>query len=123
MSSLPVAIMRGLVVLAWCASLARCGDLPLVDFSVELAPRDAPLNFTVAVHEEWAPLGAKQFLELVEAGHYDGCTFFRVINKFMAQFGISGDVAAQRRWRGKAIKDEASPVVGGPRASNPSKQD
>lgn len=52
---------------------------------------------------EWSPLGAARFEELVQAGHFDGCRFFRVIKKFMAQFGSKGREDTQD-W--PAIPDE-----------------
>jgi len=36
----------------------------------------------------WAPKGADRFYNLVKAGFYSDVAFFRVINGFMAQFGI-----------------------------------
>lgn len=64
------------------------------------------------VHPEWAPLGAARFKELVEIGFFNDCRFFRVIDGFVAQFGINGDPAIQREWRDRNLKDD--PV----RASN-----
>jgi peptidyl-prolyl cis-trans isomerase A (cyclophilin A) len=54
-------------------------------------------DFIVEVHREWAPLGADRFYNLVSHGYYDGVRFFRVLDGFMAQFGINGDprIAAQ----------------------------
>src|SRR5437899_9050419 len=49
--------------------------------------------FVVEVHREWAPLGADRFYNLVKNGYYDDCRLFRVLNNFMAQFGINGDPA------------------------------
>jgi hypothetical protein len=46
-------------------------------------------HVTIVTHPEWAPLGAQHFHELVEAGFYDDCRFFRVVNDFMVQFGIN----------------------------------
>ena len=40
------------------------------------------------VHEEWAPLGARRFVELVAAGYYDEARVYRVIPGFIAQWGI-----------------------------------
>ncbi|KAJ1448060.1 cyclophilin-like domain-containing protein [Pelagophyceae sp. CCMP2097] len=75
------------------------------------------MAFTARVDEFWAPLGAMRLLELVEAGHLDGVAFFRVIDKFMAQFGINGNLTKQAAWRGREIRDEAlSPMAA--KASN-----
>ena len=66
-------------------------------------------NFVVEVHRGWAPLGAERFHELVTAGFYDECKFFRVIKKpepFMVQFGISGDPRVMAKWRNAKIKDD-----------------
>ena len=48
------------------------------------------------VNRAWAPLGAERFYNLVRAGFFKDAAFFRVIPRFMAQFGISArpDVAA-----------------------------
>ena len=56
-------------------------------------------TFVVTVHRAWAPLGADRFYNLVMNGFYDDCRFFRVIDGFMAQFGINGDPAIQSAWR------------------------
>ena len=47
--------------------------------------------FVVDVTREWAPNGADRFYNLVKNGFYDGVRFFRVLDGFMAQFGINGD--------------------------------
>jgi len=59
--------------------------------------------FVVRVTREWAPNGADRFYNLVRAGFYDGCRFFRVIPKFMAQFGIHGDPAVSAAWKDATI--------------------
>jgi cyclophilin family peptidyl-prolyl cis-trans isomerase len=63
-------------------------------------------DFVVEVTREWAPLGADRFYNLVDNGFYDGCKFFRVINRFMAQFGINGDPEVSAVWREQRIKDD-----------------
>ncbi|KAH8063524.1 hypothetical protein JL722_2699 [Aureococcus anophagefferens] len=67
-------------------------------------------SFAVEVHPDWAPLGAARFVELVEEQFFDGVAFFRVIGGFMAQFGINGNLTKQKRWKSRAILDEASPA-------------
>ena len=63
--------------------------------------------FVVEVHRDWAPLGADRFYNLVKNGFFDQVRFFRVIQGFMAQFGIHGDPAVAAAWRGAQIKDDA----------------
>jgi len=82
-------------------------DTVYVEFEVQLT-FESKGTFTLEVHPEWAPLGAKRFLELVDdtEGFWKGLRFFRVISGFMAQFGIAGnpDIAAQ--WKEKTIPDD-----------------
>jgi cyclophilin family peptidyl-prolyl cis-trans isomerase len=60
----------------------------------------------IAVHRDWAPLGADRFLELVTAGYFDDSRFFRVVKGQWAQFGISGDPKVATRWRERTIPDD-----------------
>lgn len=63
-------------------------------------------DVVLEVNPEWAPLGAAQFKAAVEDGVYDDARFFRVLDGFMAQFGIPGDPAKATKWRDKRIKDD-----------------
>lgn len=72
-------------------------------FSVEFVTTKG--NFTVVVHPDWAPLGAQHFRDLVEDGFYDNCAFFRVVDGFMAQFGISGEPAKNKKWEDSIMDD------------------
>src|SRR5580765_1936696 len=56
--------------------------------------------FVVEVHRDWAPNGADRFYNLVRNGFYNNVRFFRVLDGFMAQFGMSGTPAVQRVWGG-----------------------
>jgi peptidyl-prolyl cis-trans isomerase B (cyclophilin B) len=44
-------------------------------------------DITIELDEEKAPVSTKNFLEYVDAKHYDGTLFHRVINGFMIQGG------------------------------------
>jgi peptidyl-prolyl cis-trans isomerase A (cyclophilin A) len=63
-------------------------------------------GFIVAVTRAWAPLGADRFYNLVQAGYYDDCGFFRVVPGFVVQFGISGDPKVTVAWSQARIKDD-----------------
>ena len=60
----------------------------------------------VEVHRDWAPNGADRFYNLVKNGFYDNTRFFRVIEGFMAQFGVNGDPKVSAVWRESRIKDD-----------------
>lgn len=62
--------------------------------------------FVIEVHREWAPLAADRFYTLVRRGFYDDARFFRVLNGFMAQFGLSGDPKAQAEYASANLMDE-----------------
>lgn len=66
-------------------------------------------TFHIDVTRNWCPNGADQFYKLVQSGFYNNCAFFRVIDGFMAQFGINGDPEIQKKWRDRMIQDD--PVV------------
>mmetsp|Transcript_9340 Transcript_9340/g.18886 ORF Transcript_9340/g.18886 Transcript_9340/m.18886 type:complete len:200 (+) Transcript_9340:2-601(+) len=83
-----------------------------VKFEVEVV--SGTKEFTVRVHEDWAPIGAARFKELVEAKFYDDTRFFRVLPNFMVQFGLSGDPAVSSKWRAKTISDEPVKVSNKP---------
>lgn len=73
-------------------------------YTVELDTTKGPI--VIDIHPAWAPLGAKRFRELVEAGYFTDVAFFRVIGGFMAQVGLHGDPATTAEWRGKRIADD-----------------
>mmetsp|Transcript_106321 Transcript_106321/g.195184 ORF Transcript_106321/g.195184 Transcript_106321/m.195184 type:complete len:652 (+) Transcript_106321:35-1990(+) len=48
----------------------------------------------IIIRPDWAPLGAKRFLELVAAGDLNNLSFYRAIEGCIAQFGLP----AKRKW-------------------------
>lgn len=63
-------------------------------------------NFTVRVHPEWAPEGAKRFQDIVQDGIFADARFFRVVPNFMVQWGIPGSPKVAASWRSKNIPDD-----------------
>ena len=77
------------------------------------APETYKVKFTttkgdviIEVHRTWAPLGADRFYNLVRAGFYKDAAFFRVIPRFMAQFGISARPDVADAWENAKITDD-----------------
>lgn len=65
-------------------------------------------RFAVDVIRAWSPRGADRFHELVTAGYFTDVAFIRVLPGFVAQFGMHGDPAVNRRWERPILDD---PVV------------
>lgn len=66
-------------------------------------------NFVINFHSGWAPRGVKRVKQLVEAGFYDDCRFFRVLPGFVVQWGMNGDPQFNEQWMKKVIADD--PVI------------
>eukprot|EP00418_Pyrodinium_bahamense_P037430 CAMPEP_0179192576 /NCGR_PEP_ID=MMETSP0796-20121207/95686_1 /TAXON_ID=73915 /ORGANISM="Pyrodinium bahamense, Strain pbaha01" /LENGTH=659 /DNA_ID=CAMNT_0020896861 /DNA_START=56 /DNA_END=2035 /DNA_ORIENTATION=+ len=49
----------------------------------------------IIVRPDWAPHGARRFLELAAAGDLDGLSFYRAVKGCLAQFGLP----AKRQWQ------------------------
>ena len=64
-------------------------------------------NFVVAVHRDWAPIGAARFEDLVHKRFFDGQKFFRVRAGYIAQFGLHRDPKVIATWKRKTIADDA----------------
>lgn len=62
--------------------------------------------FVIEVQREWAPIAADRFYTLVRRGFYDDARFFRVLNGFMAQFGLNGDPKIQGEYALANLLDE-----------------
>ena len=63
--------------------------------------------FTVELFESDAPVTVKNFLDYVDAGHFDGTVFHRVIPGFVVQGGGMTEEMKQKSTRAP-IKNEAS---------------
>jgi peptidyl-prolyl cis-trans isomerase A (cyclophilin A) len=73
-------------------------------FDVEMLTTKGPI--VVRVRRHWSPNGADRFYALARAGFFTDIAFHRTIRNYVAQFGISGDTAVSRLFRGKNIPDD-----------------
>ncbi len=118
-------IVAGVGALALAATATLSGQVDLARVAklrnpaglAEQAPASFKANFdtskgtfVIQVTRDWAPIGADRFYNLVKNGYYDDVRFFRVIDGFMAQFGIHGNPSVQAAWRPANLKDD--PVKG-----------
>lgn len=60
----------------------------------------------VQVHRSWAPLGADRFYSLARGGFYDDTRIYRVMENFMAQWGLNGDPYVNQAWKNEFIVDD-----------------
>jgi peptidyl-prolyl cis-trans isomerase A (cyclophilin A) len=61
--------------------------------------------FTIHTKPSWSKLGAERFEELTLDNFWDECRIFRVLPKFIVQWGISGNKEMNDKWA-IPIKDE-----------------
>uniref|UniRef100_A0A7S2INF4 Peptidyl-prolyl cis-trans isomerase n=1 Tax=Alexandrium andersonii TaxID=327968 RepID=A0A7S2INF4_9DINO len=82
------------------------GEVIKVKFTVKASPDAEESSFLLEVHNDWAPLGAKRFMDLVSCNYFDQCRFHRVVSGFMVQFGLAADPGQYAEWGTKPIKDD-----------------
>jgi peptidyl-prolyl cis-trans isomerase A (cyclophilin A) len=106
-------MLASVVLAGQAANLEKMSKLRNPAALTEQAPATFNANFdtskglfVITVHRDWAPNGADRFYNLVKNGFYDDVRFFRVIDGFMAQFGIHGNPAVASAWRSAQIKDD-----------------
>jgi peptidyl-prolyl cis-trans isomerase A (cyclophilin A) len=75
-------------------------------FRVKFETNQGP--FVIEARKDWAPRGTDRFFELVKAGFYDEARFFRVLPKFVIQFGINKDPKVSELWSQLHIVDDPS---------------
>ena len=83
---------------------ARVGPAPdsfRVDFETSRG------KFSVDVLRAWAPKGADRFYDLVQDHFFDGAKFFRVVPRFVVQFGLNADPKRNQRWLDQRIADDS----------------
>lgn len=106
------------LVCAVMVLLAACGSKEPVKEAVKRRePVQAPAVYkvrmettkgpiVVEVHRDWAPRGADHFYNLVDEKFYNGVKFYRVVRRFVAQFGINPDLKKDQLWRSLELVDD-----------------
>jgi cyclophilin family peptidyl-prolyl cis-trans isomerase len=107
-----------LLVALGAAAVSACAQLTLLPpgFSND-PPVPGPDSFVVVfqttkgpvsllARRYWSPLGVDRFYDLVRRGFYDGVTFYRVVDGFVAQFGHTDSAVVNAAWRTHGLPDE-----------------
>jgi peptidyl-prolyl cis-trans isomerase A (cyclophilin A) len=78
--------------------------------------------WSIAVHEAWAPVGSRRFLDMVKSNYFQGTTsdveeqdrgvpLMRCVRKFLCQFGLAGKRSEQFQ---KSLLDDPQWLPSGP---------
>lgn len=94
--------MRALLVLALL--LPSQDPKAPAEFKVKLETSKG--DIILKITREWAPKGADRVHALVKSGTYDDCRFYRVMPKYIAQFGIHGTPTVSAKWKELPIDDD-----------------
>lgn len=92
-------------------------DNPLLDPTAPGVNKEAPAEFQVRLEttkgdvvlkvvREWSPKGVDRFYNLVKNGYYNDTRFYRVVDKFVAQWGFNGDPKISAKWREVKLDDD-----------------
>jgi peptidyl-prolyl cis-trans isomerase A (cyclophilin A) len=122
-------VRRTVLIAFACAALAGCGgggksaasSPPDILLHPAKLTAKAPQLFTatfkttkgtfqIEAHRTWAPKGADRFYNLVRSGFFDGVVFFRVVPRFVVQFGISPYPQVSTAWQNATIPDDLPTV-------------
>jgi len=63
-------------------------------------------DFTIEVVRDWAPRGADRFYDLIQQRFFDGSRFYRVVKKFIVQWGVNKDPKANQLWSQLKLLDD-----------------
>jgi len=63
-------------------------------------------DFDIIAKKEWSPQGVDRLYQLIKSDFYTDIALFRVIPKFVVQFGIQNDSVLNTAWKKYKITDE-----------------
>jgi cyclophilin family peptidyl-prolyl cis-trans isomerase len=86
------------VLLVFLLLSMTIGSVPARDEEEEEMPKENSIAImetdhgviTFELYENWTPITSSHFIELAEAGHYDGVLFHRIVDDFVIQTGDGG---------------------------------
>lgn len=63
-------------------------------------------DFDIVARRLWSPKGVDRLHQLITNNYYEDVAIYRVVPKFVAQFGIHNDTLINNSWRNNGIEDE-----------------
>lgn len=110
-----IGLTVGVLLVAGCSSAPAPSTAEKKIPVEELAPTVFRVRFetskgpfVIEASKDWAPRGTDRFFELVKSGFYDEARFFRVLPRFVIQFGINQDPKVSALWTQLQIVDDPS---------------
>ncbi len=64
-------------------------------------------TITLELRRAWAPRGVDRFYNLARAGYFDDSRFYRVVDGYIAQFGIAGDPEIAQLWNQRKLRPDS----------------
>ena len=88
---------------------------PPADGKVSLVCCDTTKGpLSILAHQNWAPLGSKQFVNMVQAGYFNsGIPMMRCVPGFLCQFGLNSDPEQTKKFN-KSFPDDPNWLPEGP---------
>lgn len=72
-------------------------------------------TMNIAVHHNWAPLGASRFVEMVKEEYFSSrVPLMRCLKNFICQFGLAGTPELNKKYRIKVLTDDPNWLPEGP---------
>ena len=96
----PKAVAAGPSLLNPSSLRAKAPDMYKVKFTTTKG------DVIIQVNRGWAPQGADRFYNLVKNGFYTNAAFFRIVPRFVAQFGIAARPDVSAAWENAKIPDD-----------------
>jgi len=78
----------------------RAPDTVVVDIETSRGP------ITVVLKRAWAPHGVDRAYNLARAGYFDDSRIYRVVDGFVAQFGLAGDPGIAEVWSNEKVASD-----------------
>jgi len=116
-TSAPASLIAAAAIITVVACACARSEGPLLSPSDTELSQPAPDSFrvdmetsrgkiTILARRAWAPHGVDRFYYLTKHHYYDSTYFFRVIENFVAQVGISGQPPVNAAWQSRRIPDD-----------------